>query len=185
MAGEAPAVEPSPELIDELTKRGVTLSTARELAGNLPRGTHPGEACLVRLAPGREGRPGAPKPGRVPGAVHPRELRPAPRLQAPKPRRPGPRRRSGRRPGIEEERERREAAEEERERLRLERVRAYWASLADAEQGSLWCKAVDAANPFFLKQYRDHEGKGNESEERWKELLLYPVLTAVLDAEEH
>src|SRR4051794_20170595 len=36
LEGGAPAVEPSPELIDELTKRGVTLSTARELAGTFP-----------------------------------------------------------------------------------------------------------------------------------------------------
>ena len=85
---------------------------------------------------------------------------------------------------LEEERERREAAEEERERLRLERVRAYWDSLAEAEKDSLWSKAVDAANPFYLKQYREHEGKGNESEKRWKELLLYPILTIELDGVE-
>ena len=72
--------------------------------------------------------------------------------------------------------------EEERERLRQERVRAYWDSLGEDERGSLWGKAIEAANPFYLKMYRAHEGTGNESEERWRGILLYPVLADLLDA---
>jgi hypothetical protein len=83
---------------------------------------------------------------------------------------------------LEEERERREAAEEERERLKQQRVNAYWASLTREEQGSLLSRAVETANPFYLKMYRQHEGRGNESEERWKGILLYPLLSDLLDA---
>ena len=184
LAGEAPAVEPSPELVDELTKRGVTLSTARELAGTFPeerireklasfdwlRGESDGRCCEAR--PGSSCSPSA----RI--TTH----RKASSSEWRRPGRTAAERKKARQ--LEEDRERREAAEEERERLRLERVRAYWNSLAEDEKDSLWSKAIDAANPFYLKQYREHEGKGNESEKRWKELLLYPILTIELDGVE-
>ena len=136
LAGEAPAVEPSPELVDELTKRGVTLSTARELAGTFPE-----ERIREKLASFDWLR--GESDGRVlrspagSSSVHPRELRPTGRLQAPSGEGPdhGGERKKARQ--LEEDRERREAAEEERERLRLERVRAYWDSLAEDEKLAL------------------------------------------------
>jgi hypothetical protein len=48
----------------------------------------------------------------------------------------------------------------------------------------LFTKAVEAANPLYLKMYREHEGTGGEGEERWKGILLHPVLVELLASEE-
>ena len=162
----------------------MTLSTARDLAGNFPdERIREKLASFDWLRGEKDGRVLRSPAGFLVQSI--REDYDPPegfRLQAEKARATAAQRRRARE--LEEERERREAAEEERERLRLERVRAFWDSLAGPEREKLWAKAVDAANPFYLRHYRDHEGKGNENERRWKELLLYPILVIELDGNE-
>jgi hypothetical protein len=177
----APAnAAPCPELIEALTSRGVTPSTARHLAS-----AHPEERIREKLESfdwlrsEKDGRVLRSPAGFLVQSI--RENYEVPegfRLHAEKARVTAAQCKRARL--LEEERERREAAEEELERLRQERVRAYWDSLAEDEQGSVWSRAVETANPFFLKMYREHEGTGNESEARWKGILLYSALSEIL-----
>jgi hypothetical protein len=176
----APA-EPSAELVEELTKRGVSPSTARDLASKIPE-----QRIREKLAAfdwrriEMDGRVLKSPAGFLVQSI--REDYEAPegfRLQAERARATAAQRKRTRK--LEEEREQREAEEQELERLRLERIQNYWSSLAEDEQASLWAKAVETGNPFFLKHYREHEGRGTESEKRWKNHLLYPVLSATLE----
>lgn len=181
---EAPTAAPSPELVAELTRRGVTPSTGRELVSN-----HPEEHVREKLASfdwlqaENDGRVLRSPAGFLVQSI--RENYEVPqgfKLQIEKARATAAQRKKARL--LEEERERREAAEQERERVKQDRVWAYWDSLTEDEQSSLWSKAIETANPFYLKIYREHEGTGSESEERWKGILLYSVLTDLLDAQD-
>jgi hypothetical protein len=178
----ASTAAPCPELIDELTRRGVTLSTARELVS-----THPEERIREKLASfdwlqaEKDGRVLRSPAGFLVQSI--RENYEVPqgfKLHVEKTRVSAAQKKKARL--LEEERGRREAAEEESERLKQERVRTYWDSLTEDEQSSFWNKAVEAANPFYLKRYREHEGTGNENEKRWKVILLYPVLSDLIEA---
>jgi hypothetical protein len=178
----AAAAEPTPELVAELTNRGVTLSTARGLVANHPE-DHIREKLrsFDWLQAEKHGRVLKSPAGFLVQSI--RENYEAPqgfKLEAEKARATAASRKKARL--LEAERERREAEEEGRERLRQERARAYWDSLTEDEQGSLWARAVEAANPFYLKMYRRHEGTGSESEERWRGILLYSVLSKLLEA---
>ena len=162
----------NPELVEALTKRGVTSGTARELAS-----TYPEDRIREKLASfdwlqtEKDGRSLRNPAGFLVQSI--RENYDVPqgfKLHAEKVRATAAQRRKARL--LEEERERREAAEEERERLRQERLRSYWESLTEDERGNVWAKAVESANPFYLKLYRTHEGTGSESEARWKGILL-------------
>jgi len=178
----------NPELVGALASRGVTPSTARELVA-----AHPQERIREKLASfdwlqtEKDGRVLRSPAGFLVQSI--RENYEAPqgfKLHVERVRATAEQRKKARL--LEEERERREAAEEERERLKEERVRAYWASLAEDEQSSLWGKVLESASPFALKMYRTHEGTGTESETRWKQILLYSALSDLLgevDARPH
>lgn len=176
------------ELIEELTKRGVTPRTARELVSTSAEGLIREKlASFDWLRSEKDGRVLHSPAGFLVQSIRENYATPEGfKLEAEKARVTAAQRKRAR--ILEEERARREVAEDERERERQERVREYWASLTADEQGSLWSQAVENANPFFLKMYRSHEGQGTESEERWRLILLEPVLTVVLadlDAEVH
>jgi hypothetical protein len=171
-----------PELVEELAKRGVTPSTAAELVA-----TFPVDRIRQKLAAHdwllteREGRVLRSPAGFLVQSIREDYAPPQGfKLEVEKTRREELNRKKARL--AEQERERREAAEDERERLKQERVRAYWDSLTEEEQGRLWDQALEGAPSFYLRLYREHEGTGSESEERWRGIILYPVLSNVLDA---
>lgn len=173
--------EPSPELVEELASRGVSPGTARELASGFP------EELIRRQVASFDWRR-TEMDGRVlrsPAGFLVQSIRKdyeppeGFKLAADRARTTAAQRKKARE--AAEEQERREAAEDERERERSERVRAYWSALAADEQAVLWRRALEAANPLFRKRFREEEGKGTESEERWKGLILYPVLTSMLE----
>jgi hypothetical protein len=174
--------EPNPELVAELTRRGVSPGTARGLAAN-----HAEELIREKLAAfdwlrsERDGRVLRSPAGFLVQSI--REGYETPQgftLQAEKAKATAASRKRARL--LEEQRERREAEEQELERLSQERARACWNALTPDEQGALWTRAVAAANPLYLRMYREHEGTGTESEDRWREILLHPLLLDHLDA---
>jgi hypothetical protein len=179
-----PAVEPPPKLVEELMKRGVTPNTARELAT-----TFPAERIQEKLSAfdwliaEKSTRAIKSPAGFLVQSIRenydpPQEFK----LQIEKEKITAAQRRRARL--LEEERERREAAENERERVRQERVQAYWDSLSEDEQDKLWTKAIETGPSFFVRHYREHQGKGTENEARWKKILLHLALSAVLDEAE-
>lgn len=180
----APTAEPSPELLAELTGRGVTPSTARVLAS-----THAEELIREKLASfdwlcnEKDGRVLRSPAGFLVQSI--RENYEPPqgfKLEVEKARASAASRRQARR--REEEQERREAQAQAQEQAHEERVRAYWDSLAEDERGTIWAKAVEVANPFYLKHYREHEGTGSESEKRWKWVLLHGILAELIEEPE-
>jgi hypothetical protein len=168
------------ELIGELAARGVTPSTARDLVAS-----HPEERIREKLASfdwlqsEKDGRVMRSPAGFLVQSI--RENYEAPqgfKLHVERVRVTSEQRKKARL--LEQERERLEAAEQERERQKEDWVRAHWDSLPGNEQNALWSKVLDSASPFALKMYRMHEGKGTESETRWKQILLYSALSDLL-----
>jgi hypothetical protein len=83
---------------------------------------------------------------------------------------------------AEEGRKLREAEEETRQQAERDRVEACWRALSAEEQDRVWREALAAASPWNVRQYRRHEGTGDEHERRWKMMILHSRILTLAES---
>ncbi len=171
----------SPELVEELTKRDVTPSTARMLVA-----TFPAERIREKLAE-HDWLLGQ-KDGRVlrsPAGYLVQSIREdyqcayGFKLQVEKSQRDAANKKRARQ--IEEARAQREAERERLERELEAKTQALWDSLSQLEQNRLLAEALASSPRFFVERYREHENTGTEMEDRYRKIILHPRLVTELE----
>src|SRR5262249_6948737 len=82
----------------------------------------------------------------------------------------------------DEEKARRAAEDLAREQAEQQAIARYWAAMDPAGQEALKAAALEKANPFFLKKYREHQGKDVGSAARYLKLIVDAHIAAKLGA---
>ena len=126
-----------------------------------------------------EGQAGIEEPRRISRRVHSEELYAARRASSRRPTREAKQTAEKERQRKAEETKRRaEAAEKAREEADQARIKAYLDSLSPAEQDELQAAAMAAANPFFLRQYR--QSREPELTARYLKLIVETHVSGIL-----